>query len=130
MNVPSTVLSTIYASFHFTCTLLPQVSTMTISTVSVRLRRSHSLRSHSKEVAGPRSKPDLSDLNNPKYYCFFHFDTYSNFKSIQPYSYSMLFSFKYFLLKASMPRAVQKSPQPLGLPRVLQPVLKNQGNLH
>ena len=27
----------------------------------------------------------------------------------------MLFSFKYFLLKASMPRAVQKSPQPLGL---------------
>ena len=41
----------------------------------------------------------------------------------------MLFSFKYFLLKASMPYAVQKSPQPLGLPRVLQPGLKNQGNL-
>ena len=42
----------------------------------------------------------------------------------------MLFSFKYFLLKASMPRAVQKSPQPLGLLRVFQPVLKNLGNLH
>lgn len=128
--MPNTVLSAIHASFHVTHMQLHEVRTITISTVSMRLSRWHSWDHTARRQQAQEANQVYLTLNNPKYYCLSHFDTFSNFKSVQPYSYSLHYSVLSTTLplkkKAILPRAVQNSPQLLSVLRVLQHVLKNK----